>query len=181
MKIVISIFFVFMMASCTADLSDYQKTSPAINIKDYFTGRIVAWGMIQNYEDKLIRHFCVEIDGSWEGNKGLLAEKFYFDDGEISYRNWQLTQLADGKYTGRAEDVIGTASGQEVGQAFNWVYQLSVPIDDSKITLTLDDWMYQLDKNRIFNKTTMKKFGIAVGEITLFFNKENNVNECQVV
>lgn len=170
---------IIFLSACSTDLSDYENTTPQIDIKEFFTGRIVAWGMVQNYENKLIRHFCVEIDGSWQKNKGILAEKFYFDDGEISYRNWHLEKMADRKYKGTAEDVLGTAYGQEVGHAFNWQYQLNVPIDGENITLNLDDWMYQIDKNRIFNRTKMKKFGLTVGEITLFFNKQNNTSSCQ--
>lgn len=172
-------FSVIFLSACSADLSDYKKSTPQINIKEFFTGRLVAWGMVQNYQHKLIRRFCVEIDGTWQGNKGVLAEKFYFNDGEISYRNWQLEKMADGKYQGSAEDVIGEAYGQEIGHAFNWQYQLSIPVDGKNLTLHLDDWMYQIDNERVFNRTTMKKFGLTVGEITLFFNKQNNASTCQ--
>lgn len=177
-KKLIAFATIVLLSACSADLSDYKQTAPQIDIKTFFTGRIVAWGMVQNYENKLIRHFCVEIDGTWQENKGVLAEKFYFDDGEISYRNWQLEKMADRKYKGTAEDVIGVAYGQEVGHAFNWQYQLSVPIDGENLILHLDDWMYQIDENRVFNRTKMKKFGLTVGEITLFFNKQNNASSC---
>ena len=121
-----------------------------------FTGPVVAWGMVQNYSDKVSRRFCVEIQGSWQGNKGLLAEAFYFDDGEVSYRNWQLVKMANGAYQGTAEDVIGIAQGQHSGFAFHWQYSLKVPVDDDVYNLHLDDWMYQIDANRVFNKTKMK-------------------------
>ena len=160
-----------ILAGCSADVSDYQHRQPALDIKQYFTGSVSAWGMLQDYSNKVTRRFCVDIDGSWQGNQGTLAEGFYFDDGEVAYRNWQLTKLADGKYTGSAEDVVGIAQGQERGFAFHWQYQLAVSIDGDSYNFSLDDWLYQLDEYRLFNRTEMSKFGVKVAEITLFFSK----------
>ena len=39
------------------------------------------------------------------------------------------TALADGRYTGRADDVVGEATGQALGNAFNWKYTLALPVD----------------------------------------------------
>jgi hypothetical protein len=39
--------------------------------------------------------------------------------------------------------------------------------------------MYQIDEYRVFNRTKMKKFGVTVAEITLFFDKELPVKSCQ--
>jgi len=165
--------------SCSTDINQYSEVEQTFDIKDYFTGPVVAWGIVQDYSEKVSRHFCVEIEGSWQGNNGLLAETFYFDDGEISYRNWQLQKLDNGDYMGTAEDVVGTATGQHAGFAFHWQYKLKVPVEDDVYTLELDDWMYLIDENRVFNKTKMKKFGITVADITLFFDKSKPLQTCQ--
>ena len=167
------------LTSCTTKLEEYKTTSPTFDIKSYFTGELVAWGMVQDYTDNVTRRFCVELDGQWQGNEGLLKEVFYFADGEISYRNWQLTKLPQGKYKGNAEDVVGQAYGQQVGFAFQWQYNLLVPIDGDEIEFSLDDWMYQIDQYRVFNRTKMKKFGVTLAEITLFFDKNLPTNKCQ--
>lgn len=169
----------FAISSCTTQLEDYKTAAPKFDIQQYFSGKVVAWGMVQDYSDKVTRRFCVELDGQWQGNEGLLKEVFYFADGEVTYRNWQLTKLKQGKYQGRAEDVVGNASGQQVGFAFQWQYDLLVPIDGDEIQLSLDDWMYQIDQYRVFNRTKMKKFGVTVAEITLFFDKQLPVKNCQ--
>ena len=134
--------------------------------------------MVQNYSDKVIRRFCVEIDGSWQDNKGVLAEKFYFDDGEVSYRNWQLIKQADGSYQGTAEDVIGIAKGKHQGFAFQFQYTLLLTLADDSYEVTMDDWMYQLDEDRVINKTAMYKFGVNVANVTLFFDKHSLNQTC---
>jgi len=168
-----------LLTSCTTPIADYQQTSPALDIQTYFDGPMTAWGIVQDYNDKVTRRFCVELNGSWQGEKGLLKEKFYFDDGEISYRNWQLTRRVDGQYHGEAEDVVGQARGQQRGFAFQWQYELIVPIDDSEYQFVLDDWMYRIDEYRAFNRTEMKKFGITVAQLTLFFDKQTPLRGCE--
>jgi hypothetical protein len=171
---------VLFLYGCTTDIEQYKNTEKPFDIKSYFTGTVVAWGMVQNYSGQVTRRFCVEIEGNWQGNDGVLAETFYFDDGEISYRNWQLLKLENGTYQGTAGDVIGTASGQHAGFAFHWQYNLEVPVDDDVYIFHLDDWMYQIDMKRVINKTKMKKLGVTVADITLFFDKSMPDQRCKI-
>ena len=169
-----------LLAGCGTSLEEYRATTPKLSLSDYFDGPIVAWGMIQDYRDQVTRRFCVELNGSWQKNDGVLKETFYFDDGEVSYRDWYLTRQPEGVFTGTASDVIGEASGQSRGMAFHWQYTLSVDIDNTNYHFTMDDWMYQLDDYRLFNRTAMKKWGIEVAQITLFFDKQQPLRQCQV-
>lgn len=177
-----------LIISCSANLEDYDNISPnskanfsgkPFDIKEYFNGDVIAWGMVQDYSYQVTRRFCVEIVGTWQGDNGVLAETFYFDDGEVSYRNWQLSKKPDGSYQGTAEDVVGIAIGKHQGFAFQFEYVLSLVVSDKTYEVTMDDWMYQLDQYRVFNKTSMSKFGINVADITLFFDKETQNQTCQ--
>ncbi|ASP48069.1 DUF3833 domain-containing protein [Cognaticolwellia beringensis] len=178
LKLAVIFCLAFTLSSCTTPLEDYQATSPQLDIQQYFSGKLIAWGMVQDYSSKVTRRFCVELDGQWQDDEGLLKEVFYFDDGEVTYRNWQLTKLKQGKYLGGAEDVVGNARGQQRGFAFQWQYDLLVPIDDDVIKLSLDDWMYQIDEYRVFNRTKMQKFGVTVAELTIFFDKQLPLRTC---
>jgi hypothetical protein len=171
-------FLLILLSACSSDITDYQETNPKFDIKRYFTGELVGWGMVQDYSNQVTRRFCVELNGTWKNNQGELAEVFYFDDGEVSYRTWNLTKLSNDEYTGSAEDVVGLATGKQSGYAFQWQYQLIVPIDEEPYQFTMDDWMYQVDENRVFNRTTMNKLGIQVAEITLFFDKNTSSKKC---
>ncbi|MEW6990997.1 DUF3833 domain-containing protein [Colwelliaceae bacterium 6441] len=177
--LIYSCFFVLFISSCTTHISDYKESQPTFDIKRYFNGEMLAWGMVQDYSNLTTRRFCVELKATWQENIGELAETFYFNDGEISYRTWKLTQLPQGKYSGTAEDVVGVAHGEQSGFAFQWQYQLLVPIDEDIYTFTMDDWMYQIDQERVMNKTSMSKLGVKVAEITLFFDKASNKKTCR--
>ncbi|MFT7009190.1 MAG: hypothetical protein ACJAXJ_003738 [Colwellia sp.] len=179
-KIISLSIFVTLVTSCSSEISDYQKTDPKFDIKNYFTGEFIAFGMVQDYSNQVTRRFCVELNGTWNNNQGQLAEVFYFDDGEVSYRTWQLTKQLNDEYTGSAEDVVGIAKGKQSGFAFHWQYELLVPIEGEAYSFDMDDWMYQIDENRVFNRTTMNKFGVKVAEITLFFDKNTPSKQCQI-
>ncbi len=168
----------FVLTSCSVGLTDYQQEKTPFDIKDYFSGDVIAWGMVQDYSNKVNRRFCVEIKGTWQGNKGVLAETFYFKDGEVSYRNWQLTKSADGTYLGLAEDVIGTAKGAHQGFAFQFKYDLLLKVEDKTYEVSMDDWMYQIDDYRVINKTSMSKFGVNVADVTILFDKETPFQKC---
>lgn len=175
---VLSLVLALINVSCTTAIDDYEADVMPFDIKSYFNGPVIAWGIVQDRSDKVSRRFCVEIDGSWQGNQGVLAEKFYFNDGEISYRNWQLTKQEDGSYQGTAEDVDGIAIGVHKGIAFQFSYNLLLTLEGETYNVSMDDWMYQLDKNRVMNKTAMSKFGVNVANITLFFDKSLANKQC---
>jgi hypothetical protein len=181
-KLVQVLFFVivgYSLSSCSVELIDYKKNDKPFELKDYFNGNLVAWGIVQDYSNEVKRRFCVELDGTWDGDTGVLAESFYFTDGEVSYRNWQLSKQTDGSYKGTADDVVGIAIGEHQGFAFQFKYTLSLKVDDETYQVSMDDWMYQIDEYRVMNKTSMSKLGVEVARITLFFDKEPPIKTCQ--
>jgi hypothetical protein len=178
-NVILVIIVGYLLSSCSVKLSDYEQTKKPFDLKEYFSGKVIAWGIIQDYSNQVKRRFCVELNGTWAGDKGELAEVFYFDDGEVSYRNWQLLKQTNGSYTGTAEDVVGTAIGQHQGFAFQFQYELSLKLDDEIYQVSMDDWMYKLDEYRVMNKTSMSKLGVEVADITLFFDKELPIKTCQ--
>ena len=78
---------------------------------------------------------------------------------------------ADGRYTGTAGDVVGTAQGKARGNAFYWTYTLSLPVNGSVYEVQFDDWMYLMTDKVMLNKATMRKLGVRLGEVTLSFTK----------
>ncbi|WP_394209642.1 DUF3833 domain-containing protein [Enterovibrio calviensis] len=169
---IIGVFFLTLIG-CSSSIEDYKNTTPAFNLFEYFDGEVKAWGMVQDYTGKQTRRFDVDIKGTVIGSVITLDEDFLFDDGETQKRIWTITRLEDGSYQGTAGDVVGIASGREEGNALNWVYDLSVEVGDSTYVLTLDDWLFRQDEKRAFNLTSMRKFGVEVGRISIFFEKQD--------
>lgn len=168
-----------LLTSCSASLDDYQDSKPEFSLKEYFNGDLTAWGVVQDYSRKLTKRFCVDINASWNANKGTLNELFYFNDGSRQSRIWQIEVNPDGTVTGTAGDVVGVAKGAASGSAFHWTYTLSVPIDSTVYDFAIDDWMYQLDAMRVMNRSYMQKLGVTVAEFSIFFDKTPPLRNCQ--
>lgn len=174
MKIWLVFFVVLLVTACSrVSIDDYAGTQPALDLKSFFDGELVAYGILQNRAGKVTRKFTATIEASWEGEQGTLVEHFVYDDGEEDDRIWTLNQLGNNRYTGTAGDVIGTATGAIAGSAFNWKYQLEVPYKDDTIVVNLDDWLYLVDENHLINRTDLRKFGFRVGELSLVIEKVN--------
>ena len=162
-----------VLAGCASpQVSDYAQQRPKLELDRYFNGRIRAHGIFQKRGGEVVRRFTVVMDCHWEGNQGVLDEAFSYSDGSTQRRVWRLAKLADGRYTGRADDVVGEAEGQESGNAFRWNYTLRLPVDGKEYEVQFDDWMFLIDERVMLNRATMSKFGITLGEVLLSFTKD---------
>ena len=102
---------------------------------------------------------------------GVLDEAFTYSDGSTQRRVWRIKKWPDGRYTGQADDVVGTALGQARGNALNWRYTLALPVDGKVYEVQFDDWMYLMTPTVMLNKASMSKFGVFLGEVTLSFTR----------
>ncbi|GAA0352989.1 DUF3833 domain-containing protein [Bowmanella denitrificans] len=178
MKKLIFLVMLTCLTACSSSLDEHQINHPEFDLKGYFDGNIHAWGIVQDYSRRLTRQFCVDIQASWQNNNGTLHETFYFDDGEQQVRIWQLEIHPDGSVSGTAGDVVGTATGKAKGNALNWQYVLSVPIDNNVYEFSIDDWLFQMDSQHMMNRSYMQKFGVTVAEISIFFKKTRLPASC---
>lgn len=166
----------FFVSGCTSiSPKDYAQEGPKLVLEDYLNGKVMAHGMVADRSGKIIRRFTVTLNGTWNGNSGVLDEDFVWSDGEKQKRIWKLTKTGESTYEGRADDVVGVAKGESAGNAFRFQYVLQVPVgkgEDRKVyDIDVDDWMYLIDDEVLLNRSIMTKFGFKVGEITLSFSK----------
>lgn len=161
-----------LFGCASPQVGDYAQQRPKLELDRYFNGRIRAYGIFQKRSGEVARRFTVVMDCHWEGNQGVLDEAFSYSDGSTQRRVWHLSKHADGRYTGRADDVVGEAAGQESGNAFRWNYTLRLPVDGKEYDVQFDDWMFLVDEHVMLNRATMSKFGITVGEVLLSFTKD---------
>ena len=165
-----------LLAGCAGpQITDYAAEKPVLDLRQYFTGTIDAYGIFTDRSGKAVKRFTVEMTCSWTGapgqEVGVLDEHFIYSDGTKDRRVWTLKRSPDGKYIGTAGDVLGEAAGQERGNAFRWGYTLLLPVDGKTIEVQFDDWMYLMNDKVMLNKAKMSKFGFKLGEVTLTFAK----------
>jgi hypothetical protein len=160
-----------LMGCASQNIQSYAAEKPVLDLQQYFNGTLDAYGVFTDRGGSVVKRFTVVMVCSWNGDQGVLDEAFTYSDGTTQRRIWRLTKLADGRYTGRADDVVGEAQGQTRGNAFYWTYTLSLPVDGKVYEVNFDDWMYLMTDKVMLNKATMSKFGVRLGEVTLSFTK----------
>jgi len=104
-----------------------------------------------------------DADAPGRGPRGVLDEAFTYSDGSKQTRIWRLNSSGDGRFVGRADDVVGEAQGQSAGNAFHWTYTMRLPVDEAPDDVQFDDWMYLMTDKVMLNKATMSKFGVRLG------------------
>ena len=161
-----------LVAGCSTEVTEYRQQQTGLDICTYFPGNTEEWGMVQDRSGNQIRRFHVEIAGDVIGDTLTLNEHFVYDDGEKQQRVWHIRRVGQNRYEGTAGDIEGVATGQAAGNALNWRYSMNVKADGKTWLLHFDDWMYLQDSTRLFNKTEMKKFGVTVATVTLFFTRK---------
>ena len=142
------------------------------DLEDYLSGKVKAYGILQNRSGKVTRQFSADLNGTWDGKQLVLDEKFNWSDGEVQKRQWQITKIDEHNYEGTAGDVVGKARGFSYGPAFKFEYVLLVPVKGRQMKITFDDWIFMQDERVAINRAKMTKFGIKVAELTVMFVKD---------
>ncbi|EPJ80163.1 MULTISPECIES: DUF3833 domain-containing protein [Pseudomonas] len=161
------------LAGCAGEqVSQYSQETPKLDLRDYFTGQVLASGIFQKRSGEVTKRFHVVINGRSEGDKLIMHEAFNYSDGTRQTRVWTLVPTGQGKWKGTASDVVGEAFGEVSGNTFHWNYVLNLPVDGKTYEVRFDDWMYLLDDQTLANRSYMSKLGVELGQVTLFFRKQ---------
>ena len=171
-KLILLALLTLLLTACAGvEPQDYAGEGPSFRIEEYFDGRVQAWGMFQARNGEVRRRFTVDIDGTVEGDRITLDERFHYADGETDRRVWEIERIDEHTYEGRAGDVVDVATGKRYGNALNWQYTLALEVGDRTWNLQFDDWMYLTDEHTLINTAEVTKFGFRVGTVTLFFRR----------
>ena len=89
MKIIFALFVTFLLTGCSGKSMkpiDFKDQKPRLVIEDYLSGKVKAYGILQNRSGKVTRQFSADLNGTWDGKQLVLDEKFNWSDGEVQKR-----------------------------------------------------------------------------------------------
>ena len=166
------IFLGVVLTGCGGmDIKKFEAATPQLVLEEYFAGKTRAWGIFEDRFGTLRRQFTVDIVGRWDGRTLVLDERFVYRDGERDRRVWTIEKVGPNRYQGRADDVIGVATGEAKGNALSWRYNMDLKVGDSTLRVHFDDWMFLQPDNVLINRARVSKWGVELGAVTLFFSK----------
>ena len=151
----------------------YKNIKPKLNLEEFFSGKLVAWGLFEDVFGIIRKKFTCNITGDFNYTTKTLTiiEDFIYDDGIKEKRVWKLNKIDNDIYEGKTENIVGVAKGYTRGNAFHWKYNFVLPLYGRKTKVKFNDYMYLQDSKVIINKAKMSKFGIKLGTVYLFFKK----------
>lgn len=163
---------VVSLSGCAGvSVESYKSETPVFSLREYFNGPVRAWGIFTDRSGQVQKRFSVEMNCSWQGEAGTLDESFLYSDGTRQRRIWHLLDRGQGRFEGRADDVVGVALGETSGNAFRWSYTMALKVGEQVWHVEFDDWMYLMDGQVLLNKSAMSKWGIHLGDVTLSFTR----------
>lgn len=162
----------FITACNPVDPQIYQAEKPAFVPEQFFNGKLTSHGIIRNRNGQVMKRFIMQMTANWIDNEASLHEDFVFADGDTHMRDWKIVKRDATHYIGTAPDVVGEAKGEVSGNSLHWIYDIKVPDGQKERVVRFDDWLYMLDDTTMVSFVTIKKFGIRVGDLTMFFQKQ---------
>ncbi|MDJ0821775.1 MAG: DUF3833 domain-containing protein [Paracoccaceae bacterium] len=145
---------------------DYgNENGEAFDLRRHLNGPIVCDGVIYGPTGRVTSRFVGEFEAQWDGNKGVMKERFEYSDGSVQNREWTLSLGNDGNIRATAPDVVGEGSGVQSGPTVQLRYRIRLPEDAGGHVLDTTDWMYLAPNGTIVNRSQFRKFGIKVAEL----------------
>ena len=175
MKITLVVLLSATISGCgTMNPENFSGGQPALDLFDYFDGETTAWGVFEDRFGGIRRQLKVDLRGRIEGDQLILDEDFYYADGETDQRTWRIRRDGEDRYIGQAEDIVGEATGRAVGNTVNWRYTMNLKVGDGTWRVDFDDWMLLQADGVLINRAWVRKLGVTVGTVSLFFRKPDS-------
>lgn len=148
------------------------RTDTLFDLTRFLEGRTSAWGVFEDRFGKVRRRFTVDMMGRWKGMTFYLEEQFTYDDRSTETRIWRVTPTRGGQFTATCDDCVGTAHGAYDADSVRMSYRFRLKMDACEITVDFDDRIYRIDDGLAVNRAIMSKWGVKLGEVSLFFRRD---------
>ena len=145
--------------------ADFAGQGPSFDPRTHLNGPILCEGVIYGPLGRVSSRFVAQMEGVWEGNRGVLNEVFHYSNGDRQVRQWRLTYANDGTLKAEADDLVGTGKGFVAGPIVQMLYNIRLPAASGGHVLKVNDWMYLAENGTIMNRSQFTKFGITVAEL----------------
>ena len=138
-------------------------------LTSFLEGHSTAWGVFEDRFGKVRRRFAVDLIGSWQDETFKLEEMFTYEDHTHETRVWLVVPAGDGRFTATSADCVGTAHGTCSVDQIQMSYRFRLKMDAREIQVDFEDRFYRVGDGFAVNRAIMRKWGVKLGEVSLFF------------
>ncbi|MGI9522507.1 MAG: DUF3833 family protein [Hyphomicrobiaceae bacterium] len=153
--------------------------SPIEEVRDFtltsfLEGRTLAWGTVEDRFGRIRTRLYVEMLGYWADDGFKIDEDFHYDDGRHESRTWHVTPGGNGAFTATCSDCVGRARGTIVNGQIHMSYKFRLRLKRRTVVVHFSDRIIRIDDQRAVNRATIRKWGVRVGELALFFERQDD-------
>ena len=165
---------VILLLGCTSHSPSavFAGGGPSFDPIRFYTGHTSSWGVEEDRSGAPEGVITTDCFGETEGSDGLhMVQHLTMPDGTKQTRDWHMRRVGAQRYEATANDMVGTASGEAQGRNFHWTWTLATQPGNALYNVTLEQWMYLMDDGAMVNRTTVRKFGVILAEVTEQFDR----------
>lgn len=165
-------FAASQLIGASAQAARHVSGPPRLVLHEWFSGPTHAVGRFRNYFSGAERKLAVDLRGRWNGKVLSLFEDFFYADGERDQKTWFFERTGEGSYIGTREDVVTPAqvtTPQPDTVRFGYTADLKLP--SGVMRLDFDDTLTLRADGTVFNRATVSRFLIPLGDVELVFYK----------
>jgi hypothetical protein len=168
----IIIILALSLTACSEPNIKHLKTQePQLNMKEFFRGKIIASGLIQNWRGEVTKTFTAKITSHWDDNRCIMTQNIIFNNKSTLNRKVEMILISNNKFTINALDIDGTGIGEQSGNMALLTYNLLVPYIKGEISLSAAEWLHMLPDHSVIADISLRKFGVKVGKIVIHLRK----------
>ena len=162
---------VLLGALLISSVPDAPAAEAQFRPEQFFAGRTRSSGVFANTFGKPHERFTTECRGQRRGDTLWLDQIFRYDDGRSQERRWQIRRVDAVRYVGRANDVVGQASGKVDGATFQFAYVVALKPGNPLFNVRLNQTMTLQRDGTVENRATIRKLGVVLSRVTERFRR----------
>lgn len=147
----------------------FRATLPAIDPIRFFTGHVTSWGVLEDRSGQPTEIVTTDCVGVVDGDSLRMTQRLTIGQDAPVTRTWQMRRTGPSRFEATANDMVGTAAGEAAGRAFHWTWTLATSPGNDLRNVSMDQWWYLLDDGAMLNRTTIRKAGIILAEVSEHF------------
>lgn len=150
-------------------IDGFRATAPAIDPIRFFTGHVRSWGVLEDRSGQPTGIVTTDCVGEASSDELHMVQRLTIGQEAPTTRTWQMRRTGPNRYEATANDMVGMATGETSGRAFHWTWTLALSPGNSLKNVSMDQWWYLLDDGSILNRTTVRKLGVILIEVSEHF------------
>lgn len=170
--ILFAVLLSFAPAHATRLPKEIATDGPEFDPMHFFTGHTRSTGVFENRAGAPTKRVQTETRGRMVGHELLMEQDLLVEGKPRQHRSWRMRRVDAHHFEGAANDIVGRVRGEAAGHHFHWTFTLALKPGCPLFNVRMTQHMYlQPDGRTMVNRSTIRKFGILVAQVTEQFRQ----------